>query len=173
MTAVTTPAFQGLHLAGLFLVLAAACGAPSAAQPQPQAGTGQGYHDPRSTVPRLAARTDVVPWELLGQVKATLKDHKIVATFPVAVKALDKQKVKVQGYMLPLEASQSQGQFVLSAVPTSCAFCIPAGPEGLIDVRAKSPVKYTEGPVVLEGRMAVLDGKEGVFYRLLDAVQVP
>ena len=155
----------------VFVVLLA-CGAAALAQQHVPLPGGPGFHDPRSAVPRLAARSDVIAWEVLGQVKARLRDGKIIVEYPAAVKALDRQKVRVQGYMFPLEASQSQNQFLLSAVPTTCPFCVPSGPEGLLEVRAKAALKYTESPVVLEGRMAVLDGSQGVFYRLIDATQV-
>jgi uncharacterized protein len=55
-------------------------------------------------------------------------------------------------------------------VPTTCSFCIPAGPEGLVEVRAASPVRYSIDPVVVEGRLAVLENDPyGLFYRLTEA----
>ena len=145
--------------------------APAAANPHGSAD-GLGYHDPRSAVPRLVKRTDVIDWETLATVKARLEGNRIVAEFPEAVKALDRKTVKVQGYMLPLTAGAAQDRFLLSAVPTSCPFCIPAGPEGLIEVRTKGEVRYTVNPLVVEGRLAVLhDAKEGLFYRIDGAIQ--
>ena len=88
------------------------------------------------------------------------------------VQALDKQKVKVQGFMLPLEPGDKQRHFLLSAVPTSCNFCTPAGPEGLIEVRSKNPVRYTLEPVTVEGQMSVLKSDPyGLFYRVTEALQ--
>ena len=59
-------------------------------------------------------------------------------------------------------------------MPTTCSFCVPAGPEGLIEVRSKAPVKYSLEPVVLEGKLAVLEKDPyGLFYRVTDAVQAP
>jgi uncharacterized protein len=76
----------------------------------------------------------------------------------------------VQGFMMPLDASERQHHFILSSVPTTCSFCIPAGPEGLVEVRATSPVRYSIDPVVVEGRLAVLENDPyGLFYRLTDA----
>jgi len=58
-------------------------------------------------------------------------------------------------------------------VPTSCTFCVPAGPEGLVEVRARQPVRYTTEPVVVEGVLAVLtDDPYGLFYRVEDAKSV-
>ena len=87
------------------------------------------------------------------------------------VAALDKKEVKVQGFMMPLEMGDKQTHFMLSAMPQSCAFCLPGGPEQMVEIKSKTPVKYTFDPVVLTGKLAVLkDDPTGVFYRLTDAV---
>jgi hypothetical protein len=60
---------------------------------------------------------------------------------------------------------------VLTAMPQTCVFCLPGGPESLVEVRARTPVKYTFEPVVLSGKLAVLkDDANGLYYRLTDAV---
>jgi Na+-translocating ferredoxin:NAD+ oxidoreductase RNF subunit RnfB len=80
----------------------------------------------------------------------------------------------VQGFMLPLEPGNKQKHFLLSSVPTSCGFCVPAGPEGLIEVRSKTPVAYTLEPVVVEGKFAALvKDPYGLFYRVTDALPMP
>jgi uncharacterized protein len=57
-------------------------------------------------------------------------------------------------------------------VPTSCNFCVPAGPEGLVEVRTVSPVRYTLEPVVVEGLLAVLkDDPFGLYYRVVEGKQ--
>ena len=41
----------------------------------------------------------------------------------------------------------------------------------MVEVKSKTPVKYTLEPVVLTGKLAILkDDPTGVFYRLTDAV---
>ena len=55
----------------------------------------------------------------------------------------------------------------------SCSFCTPGGPESMVEVKARTPVKYTLEPVVIEGRFAVLaDDPYGLYYRVSDAVGV-
>jgi hypothetical protein len=154
-----------------FTPVLALCLAASAAVAQvpPALGQGPGYHDPRSPFKPLEERADIVSWKLLAQVTARAEKKKLVPTFPPAVQALDRKTVKVQGFMMPLEAGDRQQHFLLSAVPTSCSFCVPAGPEGLIEVRTKKPVRYTLEPVVVEGQLAVLnDDPYGLYYRLED-----
>jgi len=90
-------------------------------------------------------------------------------TSPDALKPLP--EVKLQGFMMPLEMGDKQKQFVLTAMPQSCAFCLPGGPEQLVLVQAKAPVKYTMEPVILSGKLAVLkDDPNGLYYRLDNAV---
>jgi uncharacterized protein len=133
-------------------------------------GSGPGFHSPDSPIPPLQEREGVLSWKLLGSVKTKPERTRIRPIFPDAVKALDRQIVKVQGFMMPLDASERQHHFILSSVPTTCSFCIPAGPEGLVEVRATSPVRYSIDPVVVEGRLAVLENDPyGLFYRLTDA----
>ena len=45
--------------------------------------------------------------------------------------------------MMPLEMGDKQTHFMLSAMPQSCAFCLPGGPEQLVEIKTKTPVKYT------------------------------
>ena len=71
----------------------------------------------------------------------------MVPVFPQDVQALNNRTVKLEGLMMPLEPGEKQRHFLLSSVPVTCAFCVPAGPEGLVEVRSRTPVKYTLEPV--------------------------
>jgi uncharacterized protein len=133
-------------------------------------GQGPGFHDPRSAFKPLEEKEGVVSWKQLSLVSSKMVKNRVVPTFPEPVRALNKKTVKVQGFMMPLEPGDRQKHFLLSSVPTSCSFCVPAGPEGLIEVRSKTPVKYSLEPVVVEGVMAVLDNDPyGIFYRVTEA----
>jgi hypothetical protein len=156
----------------LALCLSLAAGL-AVAQAAPVIGQGPGFHDPRSPFKPLEERSGVLSWGLLSQVTAKAEKKKLIPTFPAAVMALDAKTVKVQGFMMPLEAGDKQRHFLLSAVPTSCSFCVPAGPEGLVEVRTKQPVRYTLEPVVVEGVLAVLtDDPYGLYYRVTDGQSV-
>ena len=119
----------------------------------------------------LPDRKDVVSWKLLAQVELVKVKDRFQPQFSSVVAALDAKEVKVQGFMMPLEMGDKQTHFMLSAMPQSCAFCLPGGPEQIVEIKSKTPVKYTFDPVVLTGKLAVLkDDPTGVFYRLTDAV---
>ncbi len=141
--------------------------------PQLPAGTGAGVHSPNSPIAPLVERRDVVSWSLLGTVK--LRDVRTGPrpAFSAAQLALQQRPQRVQGFMMPLEPGEKQTHFLLTSVPLTCSFCIPGGPESMVEVFTKTPVKYTQAPVVVEGRFAVLmDDPHGLYYRMTDAVSV-
>jgi hypothetical protein len=155
-----------LKFSGVALLLAMVLQVAAA---QAVIGQGPGYHDPRSPFAPLQEKEGILTWELLSSVTTKAEKKKLTPVFPAKLLALDKRKVKVQGFMMPLEPGDKQHHFLLSSVPTSCNFCVPAGPEGLIEVRTKQAVRYSLEPVVVEGILAVLsDDPYGMYYRVTD-----
>ena len=121
----------------------------------------------------LAERPDVVSWKTLAQVEPVKEGDRMVNRFAKPVLALDRKSARVQGFMIPLDMGDKQKRFLISAVPPHCSFCLPAGPEAVVEIVAKTPVHYTLDPIVVSGRFAVLkDDPNGVLYRLTDAAQV-
>ena len=133
-------------------------------------GSGAGVHSPNSPFPQLKERSDVLPWSLLTSVKTKVEKNRIRPVFPPAVQALDQKTQRVQGFMMPLDPGERQTHFLLSSVPLTCSFCVPGGPESMVEVKTKTPVKYSMEPVVVEGRFSVLhDDAYGLYYRMIDA----
>ena len=146
----------------LFLALAL----PAAAQHEPPPGA-----DPSQFKP-LPERKDIVSWKTFAQVELVKMKDRYVPQFAQSVASLDQKEVKVQGFMMPLQMGDKQTHFVLSAMPTTCSFCMPGGPEAMVEVKTRQPVKYTFDAVVVSGKLSVLkDDPTGVFYRITDAVQ--
>ncbi len=115
----------------------------------------------------------VVSWKTLAEVQTIKQKDKFVPEFSTGIAALDKKEVKLQGFMMPLEMGDKQKRFILTSMPPSCAFCMPGGPDQLVEVQAKSPVKYGFEPIVLSGKLTVLrDDPMGLYYRLTDAVVI-
>ncbi len=136
-------------------------------------GSGAGVHSPQSPFPPLKERADVLPWSLLTHVKTRVAKNRVLPVFPPEVQALDGKSQRVQGFMMPLEPGEKQTHFLLSSVPLSCSFCLPGGPESMIEVKTQTPVRYGMEPLVMQGRLAVLpDDPYGLYYRLTDAVPV-
>jgi hypothetical protein len=129
----------------------------------------KGAPDPASFKP-LPERKDIVSWKLLSQVELVKQKDRYVPQFAAGVSALDKKEVKLQGFMLPLEMGDKQSHFILAAMPQSCSFCMPGGPEQLVEVKTRKPVAYGFDAIVLTGRLEVLkDDPAGVYYRLTNA----
>lgn len=115
----------------------------------------------------------VVTWKTLGQVTPVRQQDRFIPQFSKDVSALDKKEIKLQGFMMPLDMGEKQKRFLLTALPPSCPFCLPGGPDQLVEVLAKTPVKYGFNPVVVSGKFVVLrDDPMGLYYRLTDAVAV-
>lgn len=137
------------------------------------AGSGAGIHSPNSPIAPLPERADVLPWSVLTDVKTKPVKNRLLPAFPATVQALNDKPQRIQGFMMPLEPGERQRHFLLSSVPMSCSFCVPGGPESMVEVKTRTPVKYTLEPVVVEGKFAVLaDDPYGLYYRVTDAVAV-
>lgn len=136
-------------------------------------GSGPGVHSPDSPFAPLPQRTDVVAWSVLTTVTTKPDKNRLLPVFPAPVMALHQRSQRIQGFMMPLEPGEKQTHFLLSSVPMTCSFCVPGGPESMVEVKSKTPVKYSMEPVVVEGRFLVLaDDPYGLYYRMTDAVSV-
>jgi uncharacterized protein len=114
---------------------------------------------------------ELVPWKTFALVELERSSERIAPRFSATVAAFDQKEVKVQGFMLPLDMGEKHALFILSAVPPTCAFCMPGGPEAVVEVHAKRALAYTDNAVTVTGRLSVLkDDPTGIFYRLTDAV---
>lgn len=117
----------------------------------------------------------VLGWDVLAQraeaADATSSSDPVDAeTFAPAVSEYDGREVQVTGFMYPLHAGAAS-HFLLTPMPSICQYCLPAGPDQLIEVRAEQAVSYTEEPVVVAGRLELLQhDSSGLYYRLHGSV---
>jgi len=119
----------------------------------------------------LPEKPGFTSWRVLAQVELVKQNSKLLPTFAQTVSALDGKVIRVQGFMMPLDIGDKQRRFLLVAAPPHCSFCLPAGPDAMIEVRAKSDVRYGFDAVSLSGKLQVLkDDPAGLYYRLVDAV---
>ncbi len=147
--------------------------APLADAGVPMGTGGAGVHSPNSPFAPLQERADVLPWSVLTAVKTKMEKNRFLPVFPTHIQALNQKSQRIQGFMMPLDPGEKQKHFLLSSVPLTCSFCVPGGPESMVEVKTKTPVKYSLDVVVVEGQFAVLkDDPYGLFYRITDAVAV-
>lgn len=118
------------------------------------------------------------PWSLLESTKeATRLDaNKLIRSkplFPPSVKALGGKKIKVSGYMLPLQNGAKQTHFVLLAYPPDCPFHLNPAPMQFIEVRTKAPVGVSYDVRTIEGTLTLGgEDEQGIFYKFADGREV-
>ncbi len=112
-----------------------------------------------------------VSWETMTGIDTREGSYGLLEpVFNDAVRRLDGQTVKIQGFMLPLDSSERQKHFILTRSPPSCFYCLPGGPESVVEIEAERPLEFTFDPVVLSGTMELLENSDmGLFYRLKNA----
>jgi hypothetical protein len=170
--AASTGIAMAMGALALLLALAPLVGQAQLSSPVP-AGSGAGVHSPNSPFAPLQDRADVLPWSVLTAIKTKNEKNRILPVFPASVQALNAKSQRIQGFMMPLEPGEKQKHFLISSVPLTCSFCLPGGPESMVEVKTKTPVKYSLEAVVVEGQFAVLqDDPYGLYYRITDAVAV-
>jgi len=99
-------------------------------------------------------------WKTLSRITYT-KEYDDIMGFKVdkpvfsdEIKALDGKTVEVHGFIIPTEGYKSHTEFILSAYPyTMCFFCGGAGPETVMEVTAKTPVKFSNDAIDLRGTL--------------------
>jgi hypothetical protein len=89
------------------------------------------------------------------------------------VRSLHEQEVKLQGFMVPLETAERQRRFLLTPSPMHCFFCLPGGPSSMVEVQSRDALDFGFEPIVVSGVLELLEADDsGLFYRMVDAVQV-
>ena len=109
----------------------------------------------------------------LGEVEPVKQDGKMVPQFSGKILGLDGKQVRVQGFILPMDMGEKQKHFLISAVPPHCPFCLPAGPDAVVEVYARKPIAYSMEPILVTGKLAVLKSDpSGLLYRLSEAESI-
>ena len=159
-----------LHLLLALALVAAALPAAAFNSDVPAAGLPSAADYSSTLLPEMQG---VVSWRTLAQVEPVKKGDKMVPQFSKDILGLDRKPVRVYGFIIPLDMGADQKHFLLSAVPPHCPFCLPAGPDALVEVHAKKALSYGFEPIVVAGRFEVLkDDPAGVLYRMTDAEAV-
>ncbi|MFK7913307.1 MAG: hypothetical protein AB8B93_05290 [Pseudomonadales bacterium] len=111
-----------------------------------------------------------IPWSTLLEAKIDYRDELLIAQFPESLKARAGTRVKMSGFMMPLDPELKQRHFLLTANPPSCFYHIPGGPAGAVEVFALEGIEASWDPIIVEGEFEpVTQSKEGVVYRLKQA----
>ena len=112
----------------------------------------------------------VVSWKTLAKVKQIPSKNRISPQFPKEISDMNDEEIKLQGYMMPPNAGAKHKPFLISIVSSTCSYCLPTGPDDVVEVRSKTPIKFTYEPIILSGKMEILTNDPmGLYYRLTEA----
>jgi len=84
---------------------------------------------------------------------------------------MEGKEITADGYIIPFEGMFKPEHIILSSLPLAeCFFCGSGGPETVMEVMLKEPVKYTSKKVTVRGKL-VLNAKdpEKLMYILKEA----
>lgn len=124
-------------------------------------------------IPTIKEMEGFVSWKTLARKKVKMKPGDNLNGFSADVEELRDKSVKLMGFMMPLDQSDAQKHFLLSPLPPSCPFCFPAGPDQLVEVFTKNPIKFAYEPVKVQGTMNLLKKDPmGMMYRIPDAQEL-
>lgn len=92
--------------------------------------------------------------------------------FPDALTSLDGKRIKIKGFMFPLDEAEGQKLFLFGPFPLNCPFQYHVQPSLVIEVHAgKKPIEFTYDPITLDGTLELVpeDRENSTFYRLRGA----
>jgi hypothetical protein len=98
---------------------------------------------------------------------------------PPDVQALSGMKVRISGFMMPLEQSEVITEFALVPSLTSCCFGQPPGVQHIITVHCPKtrPAPFTIDPIIVEGTLKVSVQREDNYtvniFEICDATAKP
>ena len=121
----------------------------------------------------LLAAPGVVSWYTLAKVSYARLSDKTVLQFDDSINALGGKALKLRGFITPLVSTGDQRHFILSSKPPTCPYCLPAGPDEMVEIFCRQPVKYSFDPITVFGKFEILhDDASGFYYRMMDAEPV-
>ncbi|WP_394340935.1 hypothetical protein [Pleomorphovibrio marinus] len=87
------------------------------------------------------------------------------------IKKLEGKEVVADGYIIPFEGMFKPEHIIISALPLAeCFFCGAGGPETVMEVMLKDPIKYTSKRVKVKGTLTLNDNDpEKLMYILQNA----
>lgn len=94
-----------------------------------------------------------------------------IPVFSDKIKKLEGQVVEADGFIIPFEGMFKPEHIILSSLPLAeCFFCGSGGPETVMEVLLKNPIKYTSKRVKVRGKLTLNDrDPEKLMYILKEA----
>ncbi|MCH7403458.1 hypothetical protein ACFOUP_04665 [Belliella kenyensis] len=121
------------------------------------------------------AQTNGNVWRALSEVTYKIGEDDFgelyIPVFSDNIKKLAGKVVEADGYIIPFEGMFKPEHIILSSLPLAeCFFCGSGGPETVMEVMMKSPIKYTSKRVKVRGKLTLNDNDpEKLMYIVVDA----
>ena len=140
--------------------------------------SNKSFSQTEKTVKAPSQVTDAAKtWKTLARITFKKEYDKVMGfkvdkpIFSKDVMALEGGIIEIRGYIIPVEGYKSHKEFVFSAYPYNmCFFCGGAGPESVMEVKSKEPIKYSAEAVILRGKLHTnSDDINRLIYSLDDA----
>ncbi len=86
------------------------------------------------------------------------------------IKAMAGQRVRVTGFVVPLDGSDQTQDFLIGVNTPVCFYHPPGAPNELMEVKSVSAVAWNTLPQTVEGTFRLIENNQmGVFFKLEDA----
>lgn len=117
-------------------------------------------------------------WQVLAEVGFQTRkdaDGTIVETpvFSKNLKSYNGKKIKLKGFVIPINEVGDQDKFMLSSLPYNvCYFCGAAGPETVIEVDSDDGIHFSSKAIWVEGILYLNDSDPDHHMYMLKSAQL-
>jgi hypothetical protein len=108
-------------------------------------------------------------WSLLARAGDSMFRDGQISRFPADLRAMDGREITLAGYMMPFRDAAQHSEFMLGALQFHCAACMMGDLSRIVAVKAARPVAYADAPLVIRGRLRLLEDSASPLYYRLDA----
>ncbi len=110
-------------------------------------------------------------WNLLSQAGETRFIDGAMSRFPASLRALNGVEVEIYGYMMPFRDAPAHAEFLLGALQFHCPTCMMGDLSRIVAVRARKPVQTADTPILLRGKLALIEQEQSPLYFRLEGAK--
>lgn len=111
-------------------------------------------------------------WDKLTKTKISFEEKAGLysATYPAEIKAMEGKPMTINGFMLPLEPTETFNHFILSKRPPTCPYCPPGEPNEIVEIFTTKATKWRDEAITVSGTFGFTNQQElGMFFTLKNA----
>ncbi|MEL3892159.1 hypothetical protein V6B08_17900 [Ferrovibrio sp. MS7] len=112
-----------------------------------------------------------VDWSLLAEAGETRFRDGAMSRFPAALRALHNTEVTLTGYMMPFSNSPAHSEFLLGGMQFHCSTCMMGDLTRIVAVRAAQPVALNNAPLMVRGKLSLIEQDQSPLYFRLDGAR--